>query len=114
MKTTKTRRARRSDCNQVIYEITCKSTGERYIGITWAKGRAFQRSAKDRLKLHFCQAKEENRNGLLQQRIEEYGPKSFIVKVLEVVRGRQAGLDRETLLIKERLDPAFDMNEQSL
>ena len=98
----------------MIYEITCKSTGERYIGITRAKGRAFQKTAKDRLKLHFCQAKEENRNGLLQQRIEEYGPKSFIVKVLEVVRGRKAGTAKEKVLIKERLDPTFDMNEQSL
>lgn len=113
MKTTKTRRKRRSDCNNVIYQITCKATGERYRGFTFARNRAFQKTAKIRWKLHVCQAQEPTRNGKLQQRIREYGDKGFIVEVLEVVRGKQAALTREKELIRE-LDPSFDMNEQSL
>ena len=113
MKTTKTTRKRRSDCNHVIYQITCKATGERYRGFTFARNRAFQKTAKIRWKLHVCQAREPNRNGKLQQRIREYGEKGFIVEVLEVVRGKQAALTKEKELIRE-LNPLFDMNEQSL
>ena len=108
----KTKRKKRTDCNYVIYRVTCLPTGQRYIGQTIAKGRAYKRSAKNRLGQHFATAK----SGLdvtMAKAIRHFGRESFVVEVLEIVRGAKQADKRETELIKN-LDPEFDLNDQSL
>lgn len=100
-------RKRRSDTNQVIYEIVCKSTGDRYIGMTYSRGRAFLGSAKKRFAAHLSNARC-GRETLLYDAIRERGEKMFSVRVLEVVRGKKQAHQRETELIKTLL-PELNM-----
>lgn len=91
---------RRCDRNHAVYQITCKPTGERYIGITVVRGRAFQRSVKIRWEGHVYHAMIEGREYPLQQRIREYGAEAFTHELLCVIRGKQAAHDHERELIK--------------
>ena len=91
---------RRCDRNHAIYQIVCKPTGERYVGVTVARGRAFQRSVKTRWEGHVYHALVEGRNYPLQQRIKEHGPTAFSHELLCVIRGKQAAHDHERELIK--------------
>ena len=105
-------RARRSDRNVVIYQITLKPTGQRYIGKTVAKKRAFRRSMKERFKGH-VDAAIKGRDCTMAEAIRRFGEESFVLELLEVVRGASAAKERETALIKT-LDPAFDLNDCEL
>lgn len=91
---------RRCDRNHAIYSIVCKPTGERYVGLTVVRGRAFQGSVKIRWEGHVYHALVEGRDNPLQQRIREYGPDAFSHELLCVVRGKQAAHDYERELIK--------------
>lgn len=84
-----TKRRRRCDRNHAIYMVTCKVTGERYIGLTRINGRAVIKSIKQRWKNHVYAAFIENRPYLFQQRIREYGEKEFNITLLLVVRGKK-------------------------
>jgi hypothetical protein len=94
-------RKRRSDRNQVIYKLTCTATGDTYIGITAADGRAYLRSVLKRWQKHIYHANEANRNGLLQLAIRNHGPEAFDHEVIEVVRGRSEAHKREKSLIRD-------------
>ena len=91
---------RRSDRNHAVYQIVCRPTGERYIGITVVRGRAFHKSVNIRWQGHIYHAIVEGRMNPLQQRIREYGPEAFSHELLCVVRGKQAAHDHERELIK--------------
>lgn len=91
---------RRSDRNHVVYQIVCRPTGERYIGVTVVRGRAFQKSVKIRWQGHIYHATVENRDNPLQKRIREYGADAFSHSLLCVIRGKQAAHDFERDLIK--------------
>lgn len=92
-------RKRRNDRNHVIYQIIAPN-GDRYIGITFSRGRAFKRSAKIRWEAHVRNAVDYGRMNLLSLSIREHGVKSFKREVLEIVRGKQNAHDRERELIK--------------
>ena len=100
-------RKRRNDRNHVIYQITAPN-GDRYIGITFSRGRAFKRSAKIRWEAHVRNAMDYGRMNLLSLSIREHGVKNFKREVLEVVRGKQNAHDRERELIKT-LEPELNM-----
>jgi len=87
----------------VVYQITCRPTGERYIGITVVRGRAFLKSVKIRWQGHVYHATVENRENPLQRRIREYGEEAFTHELLCVIRGKQAAHDHERELIKSTL-----------
>lgn len=91
-------RKKRNDRNHVIYQIT-SPTGERYIGITFARGRAFKRSAKIRWEAHVRNALSYDRKNLLSVAIREHGVEGFRREVLEIIRGKQNAHDRERELI---------------
>lgn len=93
-------RKKRCDRNHAIYMITCLSTGERYIGITVIRGRAFQGSVKARWEGHIYHALVEGRDYPLQRAIRQHGPDSFNHELIEVIRGKQAAHDREIELIR--------------
>jgi hypothetical protein len=90
---------RRCDRNHAVYQIVCRPTGERYIGITVVRGRAFQKSVKIRWQGHIYHAMVEDRQYPLQQRIREYGPDAFAHELICVIRGKQAAHDYERDLI---------------
>ena len=94
-------RKRRNDRNHVIYLITCDATGDTYIGITIATGRAYQKSIMKRWTKHLYHALVEKRTGLLQIAIREHGPEVFSHTVIEIVRGKKATHKRELDLIAE-------------
>lgn len=94
-------RKRRSDRNHVVYMITCKVTGERYIGITVSSGRAFLKSINIRWQKHLYQTFVENRNCTLQQCIRTYGEEGFTQTLIAVVRGKKAAHELEKQLVLE-------------
>ena len=100
-------RKRRNDRNHVIYQLTAPN-GDRYVGITFARGRAFKRSAKIRWEAHVRNAMDYGRMNLLSLSIREHGVENFKREVLEVVRGKQNAHDRERELIKI-MEPELNM-----
>ena len=104
----KSSRKRRNDRNHVIYEITCDETGDTYIGITVARGRAYQKSIETRWKGHIYHACIEKRDLPLAATIRYHGPDKFSKKLLGVVRGKAACHAEETRLIKE-LKPTLNV-----
>lgn len=94
---------RRCDRNHIVYQILCVTTGERYIGITVVRGRAFQKSLKMRWQGHIYHATVEQRNYPLQQRIRQYGENNFLVSTITIIRGKKAAHELERQLIKETL-----------
>ena len=100
-------RKRRNDRNHVIYQITAPN-GDRYIGITFVRGRAFKRSAKIRWEAHMRNALDYGRENLLSISIREHGAENFRREILEVVRGKKATHTRERELIAE-MRPELNM-----
>jgi len=100
-------RKRRNDRNHVIYELTAPN-GERYLGVTFARRRAWKRSAKIRWEAHVRNALDYNRQNLLSIAIREHGAENFTRQVLEIVRGKQNAHDRERELIAA-IQPELNM-----
>lgn len=94
-------RKRRNDRNQVIYLLTCVATGERYVGLTVARGRAYKRSMNVRFEAHIRNATVYEKNTLLYSAMREHGVESFRKEVLEVIRGKAAAHKRELELARE-------------
>lgn len=102
------KRKRRNDRNHIIYELVCNETGDNYIGITVARGRAYQKSLDIRWKGHIYHATIENRDLPLAATIRYHGPDGFSKRIISVVRGKPAAHIEETRLIKE-LNPTLNM-----
>jgi hypothetical protein len=100
-------RKRRNDRNHIIYLLTAPNE-ERYIGVTFARGRAWKRSAKVRWEAHVRNALSYDKQNLLSISIREHGVESFKREVLEIVRGKQNAHDRERELI-QKLHPELNM-----
>jgi hypothetical protein len=95
-------RKRRTDRNHCLYQIRCIATGERYIGLTVAVGRAFLKSVRKRWLTHVYQATVERRGHRLQRTIRKYGAEAFTHELLAVVRGKRAAHDLEMQMIRRR------------
>jgi len=98
----KPHRKPRSDRNHVVYLLTCKPTGETYVGLTVVRGQAIKKSVGIRFKGHVHHAVVENRPFLIHKAIRLHGAANFSHEVLAVVRGKEAAHIRETHEIKER------------
>jgi hypothetical protein len=94
-------RKKRNDRNYVLYQVIAEDTGDRYIGLTVATGRAFLRSVKVRVQKHLSRAKCEDKNWTFCQFIRENPETQLSYEVLEVVRGRGNAYQRERELIAE-------------
>jgi len=92
---------RRSDRNYVLYSVTCSDTGDFYIGLTVATGRAFLRSVKVRWQKHVSRAFCENKNWAFCSFIRANTEASYQYKIIEIVRGRKNAYQRERDLIKQ-------------
>jgi len=100
-------RKRRNDRNHVIYQLTGPN-GQRYVGVTFARGRAWKRSAKIRWEAHVRNALDYDRQNLLSVAIRDHGAENFTREVLEIVRGKQNAHDRERELL-QILQPELNM-----
>lgn len=94
-------RKKRCDRNHLIYKITNKFTGEFYIGITQSIGRAYLASIKKRWKQHISRAHNQTLDWSLCNSIREYGPDSFKIELVEIIRGKANAHLREVELIHE-------------
>tara|TARA_B100000131_G_scaffold320565_1_gene369013 strand:- start:1540 stop:1917 length:378 start_codon:yes stop_codon:yes gene_type:complete len=94
-------RKRRNDRNQVIYLLTCGVTGERYVGLTVARGRAYKRSMNIRFEAHVRNATVYGKDTLLYRAMRTHGPATFQKEVLEVVRGKAEAHRRELEIGRE-------------
>ncbi len=94
-------RKKRNDRNYVLYQIVWPDSGDSYIGLTVATGRAFLRSVKVRVQKHLSRARTENKDWSIYQFIRENSDLDLDYEVLEVVRGRKPAYQRERELIKE-------------
>lgn len=101
-------RKRRNDRNQVIYLLTCVATGERYVGLTVARSRAYKRSMNIRFEAHVRNATVYGKDTLLYSAMRAHGPESFEKEVLEVVRGK-ANAHRRELEIGRELGVELNM-----
>ncbi len=82
------KRKPRSDRMHVIYMLTCNPTGESYVGLTVARGRAYKKSMEIRWKGHCYHATIENRPTVLADRIRLHGSDAFEKEILAIVRGK--------------------------
>ena len=92
-------RRRRNDRNYVLYGIHSPATGDSYIGVTVATGRAFLRSVKVRVQKHLSRAKCEAKDWAFCEFIRNNPEAQLQYQVIEVVRGRKAAYQRERELI---------------
>lgn len=92
-------RKKRSDRNHVLYQVTCVDTGDQYVGLTVATGRAFLRAVKVRWQKHVSRAMRENRGWRMCEFLRENVDAEYRYQVLEVVRGRKAAHQRERAII---------------
>ena len=100
-------RKKRNDRNYVLYRIECVDTGDSYIGLTVAVGRAFVRSVKVRWQKHVSRAFKENKAWSLCEFLRDNIDAEYRYEVVEVVRGRKAAFERERELIIE-LEPTLN------
>lgn len=100
-------RKRRSDRTHIIYSLRNSVTGEEYIGLTVAVGRAYTRSVAARLRRHIGRALSEDRQWALSRSIRQHGPEAFSARVVELIRGKAAAHRREVELIRT-LSPALN------
>jgi hypothetical protein len=82
-------RKKRNDRNYIIYQILSENTGDSYIGVTVATGRAFLRSVKVRVQKHFSRAKCETKDWALCEFIRQNQDAEMTYQVLDVIRGRR-------------------------
>ncbi len=96
-------RKKRNDRNYVLYQIVWPDSGDRYVGLTVATGRAFLRSVKVRVQKHLSRARVENKNWTLYEFLRKNQGLELDYEVIEVVRGRKPAYQRERQLIAEYL-----------
>jgi hypothetical protein len=101
------KRKRRSDRTHVVYQLTNTVTGEIYIGITVATGRAYLGSLKERWKRHVSRATRQTMEWNLCNSIRQYGERAFSREILHLIRGKAAAHSMETALIHS-LKPALN------
>lgn len=94
-------RKKRNDRNYVLYQITSEDSGDSYIGVTVATGRAFLRSVKVRVQKHLSRANREDKCWTFCEFIRKNPDTQLAYEVIEVVRGRKNAYQRERELISE-------------
>jgi Uri superfamily endonuclease len=100
-------RKKRNDRNYVLYQIVWPDSGDSYVGLTVATGRAFLRSVKVRVQKHLSRAKRERKSWEIYNFIRKNPELELDYEVLEVVRGRKPAYQRERELISE-LQPSLN------
>lgn len=95
----KPKRKRRSDRLYVIYQVTCKPTGLRYIGMVVKEG-TIHNTLRRRLYQHIYRAGALGKDWTFHEAIREYGGEAFKIEVIETCIGKANAHEREVALIK--------------
>jgi group I intron endonuclease len=90
-----------------IYELTCATTGQRYIGQTRRK------TIEQRWKEHIKYTKKQNNNSKLSNAIRKYGPSSFLYRTLEECSTLDMLNEQEVYWIKllDTMNNGLNLNE---
>ena len=94
-------RRKRNDRNYVLYQIVVEESGDNYIGVTVATGRAFLRSVKVRVQKHLSRAKCEDKNWAFCEFIRKNPDVQITYEILDIVRGRKAAYQLEREYIRQ-------------
>lgn len=110
MDTQKTPRKRRVDRNHIIYELVVN--GKNYIGVTAKTESTVLKSVMARFNKHWYRAQSENKSWALCVALRGCADRSEVeVKVLAVVRGKEAG-HREEVRLRRELQPALNTDRR--
>jgi len=107
------KRKKRSDRNHIIYKLTCDITGESYIGLTVATGRAYLKSLRSRWIRHIYKANVGMADYPISIAIREYGVEKFSREILKIVRGKKNAFLVESELINE-LRPSLNTRMRAI
>ena len=103
-------RAKRSDRNHIIYQITGPEGV--YIGVTAKTESTVLKSIRARAAKHFYRAQRETKAWALCELLRSYASKEEInIEPLEMVRGKAAAHARERELIRE-LRPFYNTDKR--
>jgi hypothetical protein len=92
-------RKKRTDRTHIIYMV--ERDDDFYIGITAKTQSTIQKSVLVRWNKHQYRANTENRNWPLYRAIKQFGAESFVVSIIDVIRGKKAAHQKEVELIKQ-------------
>jgi len=90
---------KRNDRNHILYEIVNTQNNKRYIGLTVARGRAYNKSINIRFHQHCVRAFKENKDWALYNDMRSYEHNVYAVYILDIVRGKAAAHELETYYI---------------
>ena len=97
--TIQTMRAKRTDRNHIIYTIVGPQGS--YIGVTAKTESTVLKSVRARIAKHYYRAQTETKSWALCELLRTYASKDDIdVRVVEIVRGKEAAHKRERELIR--------------
>lgn len=95
------KRKKRADRMHVIYQVTCISTGEKYVGLTVCAGNSPKKAVEGRWQRHVTRALRQTKGWKLCEAIRQFGADAFQVEVLEKVRGKAQAHQREREVTKQ-------------
>lgn len=105
-------RAKRSDRNHIIYEIV--GPQGIYVGVTAKTESTVLKSIRARVAKHYYRAQKETKDWALCALLKGYASKEQIdVRVVEIVRGKEAAHRRERELIRE-LNPFYNTDKRGV
>lgn len=105
-------RAKRNDRNHIIYTIVGPEGS--YIGVTAKTESTVLKSVRARIAKHYYRAKTETKAWSLCELLRSYESKEDIdVRVVEIVRGKEAAHKRERELIRS-LNPFYNTDKRGV
>lgn len=105
-------RKRRNDRNHVIYEITNVVTGDSYVGLTvcthGTSRKGLYRAIERRFQKHVCRALRTDSQLPVSIQIRDFGPESFEIHPVWIVRGKDAAHEVEREVVAD-LEPSLNV-----
>jgi len=103
---------KRNDRNHIIYQI--QGPEGVYIGVTAKTETTVLKSVRSRMAKHWYRAQRETKSWTLCELLRGYSSKEDIdVRVLEIIRGKQAAHTRERELIREQ-NPFYNTDKRGI
>lgn len=91
-------RKKRTDRTHIVYLLTCGDL--HYIGVTAKTASTVNRSVAVRWNKHVYRSRSEHKSWRLYEAIRAFGADSFVVTVMDVIRGKTQAHQLERQLIR--------------